>query len=425
MNFNGTKQIFRSLKNRNYKLYFTGQSISLIGTWIQILAMGWLVYDLTNSAFMLGLIGFASRLPTVFIGPFAGVIIDRMNKYKLLLITQILSMIQAIIITVLLFTGVIQIWHILVLGIFLGIVNTFDMPVRQSLVIKMIEQKEDLNNAIALNSAMVNAGRLVGPTIAGLLVAAFGEKWCFFINAFSFVAIIATLLMMKLPAEKIEVQQSGRLLHELKEGFKYAYNFLPIRYILLLLALVSLMGMPIQVLMPVFAKDIFQGGPHTMGYLMGAFGIGALTGAIYLASRTTVLGLGRKIAMAAGIFGSGLILFSLSSSLWLSLIIITFIGLGMMLQMTSSNTILQTIVDDDKRGRVMSFYSMAFMGTVPFGNLLAGTMSDLIGVTTTILIGGISIVIGAAVFAFKLPEIRKIVRPVYISKEIIQPDVWK
>ncbi|MDD5361202.1 MAG: MFS transporter [Ignavibacteria bacterium] len=424
MNFTGTKQIFRSLKNRNYRLYFIGQSISLIGTWIQILAMGWLVYDLTNSAFMLGLIGFASRLPTLFIGPFAGVIIDRMNKFKLLLITQILSMIQAIIITVLLFTGVIQIWHILLLGIFLGVVNTFDMPVRQSLVIKMIEQKEDLNNAIALNSAMVNAGRLIGPTIAGLLVAAFGEKWCFLINALSFVAIIATLLMMKLPAEKIEYKKSGPL-KELKEGFKYAYNFIPIRYILMLLALVSLMGMPIQVLMPIFAKDIFQGGPHTFGYLMGAFGIGALTGAIYLASRTTVLGLGKKIAIAAGIFGSGLILFSLSSTLWLSLIIITFVGLGMMLQMTSSNTILQTIVDDDKRGRVMSFYSMAFMGTVPFGNLLAGTMSDLIGVTTTILVGGICIVIGAVVFAFKLPQIRQLVRPIYVSKEIITPDIFR
>ncbi|MCE1165370.1 MAG: MFS transporter [Bacteroidetes bacterium] len=414
--------ILRSLKNRNYRLYFSGQGISLIGTWIQIIAMSWLVYDLTNSAFMLGLIGFVSRIPTIFLAPFAGVIVDRYNKYKLLFLTQILAMIQAVIITVLLFLNVIQIWHILVLGVFLGIVNTFDMPVRQSLVIKMIDKSEDLNNAIALNSAMVNIARLIGPTIAGILVAAVGEKYCFLINALSFIAILATLAMMRLPAETIVRKQKGHIT-ELKEGFKYVWNFVPIRYILLLLSVVSLMGMPFQVLMPVFAKDIFHGDSRIFGFLMAAFGTGALSGAVYLASRTTVLGLGKKIAIAATVFGAGLVLFSLSKNVYISMFVLVFIGIGMMMQLTSSNTILQTLVDDDKRGRVMSFYGMAFFGMVPFGNLMAGSLSDLIGVTNTILVGGIGVLICAAIYSTKLPEIRKAARPIYIRKDIIREEI--
>lgn len=422
MNLESVKNIVRSLKNRNYRLYFIGQSISLIGTWIQVIAMSWLVYEITGSALMLGLIGFVSRIPTLFLGPFAGVIIDRYNKYRLLFLTQILAMVQAVVITVLLFANVIQIWHILVLGVFLGVVNTFDMPVRQSLVIKMIDKTEDLNNAIALNSAMVNIARLIGPTIAGVLVAVVGEKYCFLINALSFVAIIATLFMMKLPAEKIIIKPKGHL-SELKEGMKYVWGFVPIRYILILLSVVSLLGMPFQVLMPVFAKDIFHGDSRIFGFLMAAFGIGALSGAVYLASRTTVLGLGKKIAIASTTFGIGLILFSLSSNFILSMAILVFVGAGMMMQMTSSNTVLQTLVDDDKRGRVMSFYSMSFFGMVPFGNLMAGVLSDLIGVTYTLLIGGIGVLICAIVFSFKLPEIRKAARPVYIRKDIIREEI--
>ena len=383
-----------------------------------MIAMSWLVYRLTNSAFMLGLVGFVSRVPMLFISPFAGVIADKLDKYKLLLLTQILSMLQALIITVLLFTNVIQIWHIIVLGIFLGLINSFDMPTRQSFVIEMIEKKEDLGNAIALNSAMVNGARLFGPTIAGILVAVVGEGWCFLINTLSFIGIITTLLMMKIPPKKIENRTSSHL-KELKDGFSYAFNFLPIRYILLLLAIVSLMGMPYQVLMPVFAKDIFNGGPHTLGYLMTAVGSGALIGALYLASRKSVLGLGRIIAIASGIFGLSLVFFALSKSYFLSLMILAFTGFGMMVQMASSNTVLQTIVDDDKRGRIMSFYAMAFMGTVPFGNLLAGSMSDLIGTTNTVLYGGICCILGAALFALKLPVIRKLIRPIYISKDIL------
>lgn len=413
--------IFRALKYRNFKLFFSGQSISLIGTWIQMIAMSWLVYDLSNSAFLLGLVGFVSRIPTLIFAPFAGVIADRFDKYKLLFLTQVLAMLQAVIMTVLLFANVIQIWHILVLGIFLGVVNSLDMPVRQSLFIDLIEKKEDLGNAIALNSAMVNGARLLGPSIAGILVASFGESWCFMINSVSYVAILYTLWQMKIPKKPQTIINQSHI-QILKEGFKYVLEFHPIRDILLLLALVSLMGMPFQVLMPVFAKDILSGGAESLGLLMGAVGGGALIGALYLAYRKTILGLGKKLVYATVLFGIGLILFSLSQWLWLSLIILFFTGLGMMIEITASNTMLQTISEDDKRGRVMSFYSIAFMGTVPLGNLLSGFFSDIIGVPYTVLFGGVFCVIGAVIFASRLPRIRKLVRPIYIKKEIIIVD---
>jgi len=410
--------VFRTLKYRNFKLFFIGQSISLIGTWIQMIAMSWLVYDLSHSAFLLGLVGFVSRIPTLVFAPFAGVIADRFNKYKLLFLTQVLAMLQAVIMTILLFANVIQIWHILVLGIFLGIVNSLDVPVRQSFVIELIEKKEDLSNAIALNSAMVNGARLIGPSIAGILVASFGESWCFMINSLSFIAILSTLWLMKIPRLLLDRKKESHL-YKLKEGFKYVFGFHPIRDILLLLALVSLMGMPFQVLMPVFAKDIFHGGADSLGILMGAVGAGALIGALYLAYRKSIVGLGKNLVMATGLFGIGLVLFSLSDTLWLSLIILMFTGLGMMVEITASNTMLQTISEDDKRGRVMSFYSIAFMGTVPLGNLLSGVFSDLIGVPYTILFGGVFCIIGAIIFSTRLPKIRKLLKPIYIKKEII------
>jgi MFS family permease len=413
-----TLQIFRALKYRNFKLYFSGQSISLIGTWIQMIAMSWLVYDLSHSVFLLGLVGFLSRIPTLIFAPFAGVIADRFNKYKLLFLTQVLAMIQAVIITILLFANVIQIWHILVLGIFLGIINSLDVPVRQSFVIELIEKKEDLSNAIALNSAMVNGARLIGPSIAGILVASFGESWCFMINSLSFIAILWTLWLMKIP-RLLQDRKNESHIQELKEGFRYVFGFHPIRDILLLLALVSLMGMPFQILMPVFAKDIYNGGPNTLGFLMAAVGLGALIGALYLAHKKSVLGLGKNLVIATGIFGFGLVLFSFSQSFWLSLLILVFTGLGMMIEITASNTLLQTISDDDKRGRVMSFYSLAFMGTVPLGNLLSGVLSDLIGVPYTVLFGGVFCIIGAIIFSTRLPKIRKLIKPIYIKKEII------
>jgi len=415
---NGIKTTFRSLRYRNYRLFFYGQSISLIGTWIQRITTPWLVYELTGSAFMLGLVGFAGQIPTFLIAPFAGVLTDRWNRYHILIITQIAAMIQALILAILYISGSIEVWHIVVLSIFLGIINAFDIPSRQSFVIEMIEKKEDLGNAIALNSSMFNGARLLGPSIAGILIAFAGEGICFFLNAFSYIFVIASLLMMKVAPRKVE-HENKRVLKQFKEGFAYTFGFAPIKYIILLIALVGLMGMPYTVLMPVFAKTILNGGSHTFGFLMGASGLGALTGALYLASRKNVLGLDKIIPIAAAIFGLGLILFALSTYFLLSAVLMVVIGLGMMLQMASSNTILQTIVDDDKRGRVLSFYAMAFMGTAPFGSFLAGILADSIGAPATLVIGGISCVIGAYIFARKLPELKAVVSPIYVNLGII------
>jgi len=414
----GLKTIFRSLQYRNYRLFFGGQSISLIGTWIQRIAIPWLVYSITGSVFLLGVFGFAGQIPTFLLAPFAGVLIDRYNRYYILIITQILAMIQALVLAVLFFTGTIEVWHLMLSSIFLGCVNAFDMPARQSFVVDMIEKKEDLSNAIALNSSMVNGARLVGPSIAGILIAATGEGICFLLNGLSYIFVIVSLLMMKITSGKVKSQQ-GRVLQGLKEGFSYTFGFAPIRSIILLLGLVSLMGMPYMLLMPVFAKEILHGGSHTFGFLMGASGTGALIGALYLASRKSVLGLGKIICLSAAIFGFGLVVFSLSRFFLLSLIFMLIVGFGMMMQMASSNTILQTLVDDDKRGRVMSFYLMAFMGTAPFGSLLAGGLASSLGAPNTLIIGGISCVLGAVVFASKLPELRKLARPIYVRLGII------
>ena len=398
------KTTFRSLKYFNFRLFFAGQSISLIGTWIQRIAMPWLVYDLTKSVFLLGLVGFVGQFPTFLISPFAGVLTDRWNRYHILIATQILAMIQAIILTWLVFNKSIEVWHIILLSGFLGCINAFDVPARQSFVIKMVDKKEDLGNAIALNSSMVNGARLLGPSLAGILIATTGEGICFLLNALSYVFVIASLLFMKIvPYEKKASSKS--VFTEFKEGLSYTFNTIPIKYTILLLALVSLMGMPYTVLMPVFAKEILHGGSHTFGFLMGASGLGALTGALYLASRKNSSGLDKMIPISASIFGIGLVLFSFSHSFSLSLVLLVMIGLGMMLQMASSNTMLQTIVDDNQRGRVMSFYTMAFMGTAPFGSLLAGSAAKIIGIPVTILIGGVACIMGALVFIRKLPVI--------------------
>jgi len=418
----GLKLIFRSFQYRNYRLFFSGQSISLIGTWIQRIATPWLVYNLTGSAFLLGVVGFAGQIPTFVIAPFAGVLTDRWNRYHILIATQIAAMIQALILAFLYFTGTIEVWHILLLSIFLGIVNAFDIPARQSFVVEMVEKKEDLGNAIALNSSMVNGARLLGPSIAGMLIAFTGEGICFLLNGLSYLFVIISLLFMKIAPRKINNKNTS-VFKELKEGFDYAIGFAPIKYIILLLGLVSLMGMPYTILMPVFAKEILHGSSHTFGFLMGASGLGALIGALYLASRKSVFGIGKIIPLAAGIFGFGLITFSLSRFFLLSLMLMIITGLGMMLEMASSNTLLQTIVDDDKRGRVMSFYTMAFMGTAPFGSILAGGLANIIGTPNTILIGGISCILGALVFARKLPELRKMIRPIYVRLGYIAPEV--
>jgi len=412
---------FRSLSHRNYRLFFGGQGLSLVGTWMQQIAVSWLVYRLTHSAFMLGVVGFSTRIPTFLLAPAAGVLVDRWERHRALVVTQVLSMIQAAILAALVLPGTITVWQIICLTLALGIINAFDVPVRQSFLVDMIGKKEDLGNAIALNSSMVNGARLVGPSLAGILIAAVGEGYCFLINAVSFLAVIISLLAMTdIPKRPKTVHP--HFLRGLKEGFSYAFGFAPVRYLLSLLALMSLMGMGYMVLMPVYAKEILCGGAHTYGFLMGATGIGALTGALFLASRKNVRGLMRIITLASGIFGVGLLALSVTRVFIPALIIMVTIGFGMMVQMAATNTIIQTLVDDDMRGRMMSFYAMAFMGMTPFGSLLSGSLAHSIGVPYTMAIGGVSCLAGWWVFSRKLPELRRMIRPVYQKKGIITPD---
>ena len=419
---NGLKLIFRALSHRNYRLFFGGQGISLIGTWMQQIAMSWLAYRLTHSALLLGVIGFTSRIPTFLLASLAGVLADRWNRHRILVITQTLSMVQAMILAILVLTETVAVWHIISLSLLLGLINALDIPARQSFVVDMIERREDLGNAIALNSSIVNGARLIGPSIAGILIATLGEGMCFFINGLSFIAVIMALLAMKIAPKQREMQ-SWQVFQRLKEGFSYAFGFAPIRSVLLLLALVSLMGMPYTVLMPIFAENILHGGPKALGFLMGATGVGAIVGSIYLASRKSVLGLGRIIVISSNLFGVGLIAFSLSRFFWLSLLFMLLTGFGMMVQMASSNTVLQTIVEEDKRGRVMSFYTMAFMGMVPFGSLLAGSLANKIGAPNTVMIGGVACILGSLIFAKLLPSLRKIARPIYVEKGIISEEL--
>jgi MFS family permease len=394
------KVTFRSFRHRNYRLFFGGQSISLIGTWLQQIAMSWLVYRLTNSAFLLGVVSFSGLFPIFLCTPFAGVLSDRLNNRHILITTQTLAMIQAFILSILVLTNSIAVWHIIALSIFMGIINGFDMPTRQAFVVQLVENREDLSNAIALNSATFNGARFIGPSIGGILIALVGEGLCFLLNGISYIAVIIALIMITTSPPKYNPNQK-KFFAGLKEGFKFAFGYLPIRVIMLFIALISITAMPYTVVMPIFAKDILRGGSHTLGFLMTAAGAGALLGALYLASRKTVQGLERIIPIAAAVFGVGLILFSFSRYLWLSLILLFFIGMGMMIQIASSNTILQTIVDDEKRGRVMSIYTMSFIGLAPFGSLLAGSVADWIGVQTTVMIGGFCCLAGAIIVGTK------------------------
>ncbi len=415
------KYIFRALKYRNFRLFFFGQSISLVGTWMQAIAMGWLVYRMTNSPVLLGIVGFSSQIPSFILGPFAGIMADRFNRHRLLIVTQILSMVQALLLAVLTMSGSIAVWHLIVLGFFLGCINAIDIPARQSFIVEMVEKKENLGNAIALNSLMFNAARLVGPTIAGVIIAVTGEGICFLINGLSFIAVIISLAAMKLKPRKEEAQSSD-LVKYIKEGVMYTFGFAPIRYIIMLLAVISLMGTSLMVLMPVFAKDILKGGPGTMGVLMAGVGAGALVATIYLASRKSVLGLGSLIPVSSGIFSAGIVLFSFSHSTVISILLLAFTGFGFMSHMAASNTIVQTIVDDDKRGRVMSFYAMAFMGVAPIGSLLGGFLAEKIGAANTLILSGSCCMMASLVFASKLPAIRKLVHPIYRKIGII-PEV--
>lgn len=376
---------------------------------------------MTGSTLLLGISAFAGQIPSLFLSPFAGVVTDRLSRYNVLIWSQVFAMVHAFLLAWLFLSGNLMIWHIIFLSFVIGCINTFEIPARHSFVIEMVERKEDFGNAIALNSLMFNGARLLGPSLAGILLAAAGEGLCFIINGFSFMFVIFSMKLMKLNRRRSENKQT-EILKELKVGFDYTFGFAPIRHLILLLALVGFLVMFYSTLMPVFAKEVLEGDSHTYGFLMGAAGFGALLGALFLASRETVLKIGRLIPAAVILFGGGLVILSFSRSFILSLVIIVFVGMGLMLQTAASNTILQTITDDDKRGRVMSFYTMAIMGSAPFGSLVAGVLAKTIGTPFTILTGGIISIAGAILFLRKLPELKKLVHPIYVKMGII-PEV--
>jgi MFS family permease len=414
--------MLRALRYRNYRLFFGGQVVSLAGTWITTTATSWLVYRLTGSAVLLGVVGFAGQFPAFLMGPFAGIVVDRIDRHRLLVVTQSVSMLQSFALALLTLSGRITVEWIIVLSVVQGIVNAFDMPGRQAFLITMIDSKEDLGNAIALNSSMVNAARLVGPSVAGVIIAVASEGWCFLIDGFSYAAVIIALLKMRIAPAAAAPAQRRNAWQQFNEGWQYAVQSRPIRSIILLLALVSLVGVPYSVLMPVFATQIFHGGPNTLGFLMTSSGCGALAGALWLAQRKSVIGLGRIIPIATALFGAGLVAFSFEPLIWLAVPCLVLAGFGFMVQMAASNTVIQTIVDDEKRGRVMSFYMMAFLGTAPFGSLIAGWMSSRVGAPLTLRLGGLCCAAGAAWFANGLPAIRAAVRPIYIRMGIL-PEV--
>jgi MFS family permease len=407
-----------ALRSKNYRLFFAGQGVSLIGSWMTQIATVWLVYNLTQSVFMLGLVGFTSQIPNFLLAPFGGLLVDRFPGRRILIGTQVLAMVQSLTLAALALSGVIQLWHIFALSLFQGLINAVDAPARQVFVIDLVEKREDLASAIAINSTMFNGARLVGPAIGGLLIAQVGEAYCFLVDGLSYIAVIWALLAMKLPHKTI-VNTKGNPWQKIKEGWSYAFRSPPIRAILLLSALVSLMGMQYTALVPVVADKILQGNAQTLGFLMAASGIGALFGGVYLATRQTVVGLGKLIILGPAILGVGLIIFAFSRWLPLSQLSMGLIGLGTILQIAAGNTVLQTIVDDDKRGRVMSLYTMSFLGITPFGSLLGGALANQIGVTSTLVIAGIACILGAIGFNRQLPALKEIVHKIYVRKGII------
>ncbi len=413
---------WRALRHRNFRLFFGGQSISLIGTWMTRVATSWLVYRLTKSSLLLGTVSFAGQIPTFLLAPLAGVIVDRIDRRKVLVWTQTLAMVQSLALAWLTLAHRINIREVLALSAMQGIINAFDMPGRQSFMVKMVEDRADLSNAIALNSSMVNAARLLGPSLAGMLIAATNEGWCFLVDGVSYIAVIASLLMMRVSHANEQLSATS-MLGQLREGWTYVAGFAPIRTILLLFALLSLMGWPFMVLMPVFAAQVLHGGPHTLGFLMGAVGVGSLASALSLVMRRSVRGLSKMIPIAAVVFGSGLIAFGLSTRLWLSMILMLLTGFGMMQGLTASNTIIQTLVEEKMRGRVMSYYTMAFVGMAPFGSLVAGTLAHLIGAPRTVIVSGIACILGGCWFSTRLPSIRKDMRPIYERLGIISQAV--
>jgi MFS family permease len=403
---------WRALRHRNFRLFFGGQSISLIGTWMTRVATSWLVYRLTKSPLLLGTVGFAGQIPTFLLAPLAGVLVDRMDRRTLLVWTQALAMVQSLALAWLTLSHRINIKEVLALSVMQGLINAFDMPARQSFMVKMVEDRADLSNAIAINSSMVNVARLAGPSLAGMLIAVSNEGWCFTVDGVSYIAVIVSLLMMRLSASG-EARSDATMTAQLREGWAYVSGSVAIRTILLLFALISLMGWPFMVLMPVFAAQVLHGGPHTLGFLMGAVGVGSLTSALALVVRRSVRGLTRVIPLGAALFGAGLICFGLSNVLWLSMLMMLVTGFGMMQGVTASNTILQTLVDEKMRGRVMSYYTMAFVGMAPFGSLLAGALAHAIGAPHTVIVSGVACILGALWFWSRLKTLRNNIRPIY------------
>lgn len=393
---------FRALRHKNYRLFFFGQCISLVGTWIQQIAISWLIYRLTNSAMLMGIITFAGSIPSLFVSPVAGVVIDRINKHKALILVQALFMVEALIFAALSITGVIEVWHVVALSVLMGITNSVDMPLRQSFVIQLVEDNNDLANAISLNSSSFNLARLIGPAVAGVLIAVVGEGICFLLNALSYIGVIWALCLMKInysPALKIG---DSNIFEELKEGFSYTRGSKPIRNLILFIAISSIFGMSFMVILPIFAKEILKGGAQTLGFLMSASGVGALIGSFYLAARKTFKGLEKWVCAASALCGVGLLGLNFTDNILTSLALLFIVGLGMVVIISSCNTLIQTLVDDDKRGRVMSIHTMAFMGTVPFGSLLEGAIADRIGTPYTLFLNGVALIIAAAIFGTKL-----------------------
>ena len=424
----------RALRHRNFQLFFSGQLISLIGTWMQNVAQSWLVYRLTGSGLLLGSVGFASQIPVFLIAPLGGITADRSNRHRVVIATQVASMVLAFALAALTLSGRVQVWHVFVLAALLGVVNAFDIPGRQSFLVDMVG-KEDLMNAIALNSSMFNGARVIGPAVAGILVAKLGEGWCFFANAVSYIAVIIGLLLMNVQAPARVAAHTSPLKHIL-EGFHFVSRTAPIRALLLLLGVVSVTGMPYVVLMPIFADRILHGGGQKLatllgshdlgamrlGILMGASGVGALLGALTLAGRSGVKGLGRWVAVCCAGFGVSLVLFAFSKLFWVSVILLLPVGYFIMLQMASSNTLIQVMVPDAMRGRAMAVYSMMFMGLAPIGALLGGALSDRIGAPKTVALGGLAAAAGAWWFATQLPKIRAEARELMVAQAMASGD---
>lgn len=411
---------WRALRHRNFKLFFAGQSISVIGTWMTRLATSWLVYRLTHSALLLGVVSFAGQIVSFALGPVAGVWVERLERRKLLVWTQSAAALQSLALAALTLAHVITLWEIIALSALQGLINSLDMPGRQSFLVQMVEDRNDLSNAIAINSSMANGARLIGPAIAGLVIGAAGEGWCFLIDGISYFAVIASLLLMRIkPPESL--RSSASMLDQMREGWDYVRTFRPIRTILALFALVNLMGYSYAVLLPVFAGQVLHGGAYVLGWLTTASGIGALASGLSLALRKSVLGLTRMVQIAVAMLGTGLILFGLSRALWLSLVLMVFVGFGLMQCAAASNTIIQALVLEDKRARVMSYYTMAFFGAAPFGSLLAGALAHHIGAPHTVMLTGSFCVAGSLWFTLELPKIRAVMRPIYRELGILPP----